>query len=131
MKAIYTMLLQPDDEAGYIVTVPDVDGCITSGETFGEAVAMGKDALCGCLLTYEDRGIEIRRPRAVDEIEREADEIPVCVEIDTVEYRRMTDTKAVRKNVSMPAWLASLAEARNLNLSQVLQAALRKELGVE
>ena len=34
------------------------------------------------------------------------------------------DTKAVRKNVSLPAWMVNLADKRGINCSKVLQDAL-------
>ena len=45
-----------------------------------------------------------------------------------LEYRKETDTKAVRKNVSMPAWMSYMADKRGVNCSQLLQDALMKEL---
>ena len=52
----------------------------------------------------------------------------VLVDVDLLEYRKETDTKAVRKNVSMPAWLSYMADKRGVNCSQLLQDALKKEL---
>lgn len=49
--------------------------------------------------------------------------------IDTLKYRMETDTHAVRKNVSLPAWMATLADQRGVNCSQVLQDALRNLFG--
>ena len=40
----------------------------------------------------------------------------------------MTDTKAVRKNVSLPAWMSKLADKRGINCSKVLQEALTTKL---
>ncbi|WP_289844092.1 hypothetical protein [Treponema denticola] len=42
----------------------------------------------------------------------------------------MTYSRAVRKNVSLPAWLAEAAETANLNFSQELQNALKAKLKV-
>lgn len=40
------MVFDPDiEEGGYTVTVPALPGCITEGDTFEEAVAMGKDVI--------------------------------------------------------------------------------------
>ena len=42
----YTIILHPDtEEGGYAVTVPDLPGCVTQGETLEEAIAMAKDAI--------------------------------------------------------------------------------------
>lgn len=52
----------------------------------------------------------------------------ICV--DTVKQRATDDSHAVRKNVSIPAWMDRLARDRRLNLSQVLQESLRAKLEV-
>ena len=50
------------------------------------------------------------------------------IRIDTFAYLAATDTRAVRKNVSLPAWMATLAEKRGVNCSQVLQDGLMQLL---
>ena len=46
--------------------------------------------------------------------------------IDTIKYRSEIDTHAVRKSVSLPAWMSALADQRRVNCSQVLQERLMK-----
>lgn len=41
----YRVLLNPEPEGGYTVTVPTLPGCITYGETIDEAIAMAKEAV--------------------------------------------------------------------------------------
>lgn len=41
----YTIILHPDPEGGYTVTVPVLPGCVTQGETLEEAIVMAKDAI--------------------------------------------------------------------------------------
>jgi len=45
----YTVIFQPAEEGGYIVTVPALPGLITEGDTFEEAKAMAIDAIKGYL----------------------------------------------------------------------------------
>lgn len=129
MHAYYTILLKPFD-SGFLVRVPDVPGCVTSGSTIEEAVHMADDALCGCLCAYEDEGEQLSSPRTPSEIPLEDGEFAVMIGVDTLLYRMKSDTRAVRKSVSMPAWMSNLADQRGLNCSQVLQEALREKLGV-
>ena len=49
---------------------------------------------------------------------------------DTIEYRKMYDNKAVKKTLTIPAWLNTMAENNNINFSLVLQNALKQQLGV-
>jgi len=55
----YTVVFEPAEEGGYIVSVPALPGCITQGENLEEAMAMAKDALEGYLSVLKDRGEEI------------------------------------------------------------------------
>lgn len=41
----YTILLQPEPEGGYTVSVPSLPGCITYGKDIREAKAMARDAI--------------------------------------------------------------------------------------
>lgn len=41
----YTIVLTPDPEGGYVVTVPALPGCVTEGDTREEAIAMARDAI--------------------------------------------------------------------------------------
>ena len=41
----YTVLFEPAEEGGYIVTCPALPGVVTEGDTLEEARAMAKDAI--------------------------------------------------------------------------------------
>ena len=56
----------------------------------------------------------------------ELDELSM-IRVDTIAYRAQTDTRSVRKNVSLPAWMANLADKLNINCSQILQDSLRHQ----
>ena len=128
MKAYYSVIIEPYD-GGYLATVPDVPGCTTGGESIAETIDLVKDALCGCLCVYEDEGIDLPEPRLPCDFTLGEGSFATLVDVDTLKYREETDTRAVRKNVSMPAWLLNMAEARGVNCSQVLQEALKREFG--
>jgi antitoxin HicB len=49
------------------------------------------------------------------------------VSVDIDKYRR--NTKAVKKTLSMPAWLAEEAEEKHINLSKFLQDGLKEKFG--
>jgi antitoxin HicB len=58
----YTVVFEPAEEGGYVVTVPALPGLHTEGDTFEEAQAMAADAIrCyieGCILNGEEVPIE-------------------------------------------------------------------------
>lgn len=41
----YSIVVDPDPEGGYAVTVPALPGCITQGETIDECLANAKEAI--------------------------------------------------------------------------------------
>ena len=52
----YTVIFEPAEEGGYVVTVPALPGLHTEGDTFEEARAMAEDAIRGYLeCLREDR----------------------------------------------------------------------------
>lgn len=46
-------------------------------------------------------------------------------------YRKANDLKTIRKNVTLPSWLNSVAEEAGINFSQILQEGLKKKLRLE
>jgi predicted RNase H-like HicB family nuclease len=63
----YDVVLMPEDEGGFSVSVPALPGCVSQGETREEALAMVREAIEGyleSLLAHDDpvpRPIEIER----------------------------------------------------------------------
>lgn len=51
--------------------------------------------------------------------------------LDMDAYADKYGKKAVRKNLTIPAWLDTMASRKNINFSSVLQKALVKELGID
>lgn len=125
MKYIYTATFEPnEDGTKYYCRVPDLPGCITTGNTIDDAIELITDAASGWLVVAEDEGNEIPAATPQHKLDIPDDAICSIIRIDTLAYRAATDTRAVRKNVSLPAWMASLAEKLDVNCSQVLQDGL-------
>lgn len=60
MKMSYRMKIVEDkEEGGYVVSYPDLPGCITSGETIEAAVANAVDAKKVWIEAALEEGIEI------------------------------------------------------------------------
>jgi antitoxin HicB len=51
-----SILLTPEDAGGYSVTVPELPGCFTQGETIGEALDMAKEAICVYVESLDEGG---------------------------------------------------------------------------
>ncbi len=128
MRRTYPIILTPQQDGAYLVTVPDLPTCVTSGRSIEDAFNMAQDALSACLLAFEDENIPLPRATAIQEVKVKENELVMLLPVDTLAYRMATDTRAVRKNVSIPAWMAAMVERRKINCSQVLQDALRSML---
>ena len=68
MKKAYRMdIVEDKDEGGFIVTYPDLPGCISCGETIESAVANAIDAKEVWLEAAIEEGIEINEPDSLDD----------------------------------------------------------------
>ena len=129
MKYMYSATFTPNqDGTKFFARVPDLPGCITTGKDLHDAIDQITDAASGWLVVAEDEGLEIPRATQQELLEHEAGCVFSVIQVDTIAYRAMTDTRAVRKNVSLPAWMAALADKRGINCSQVLQEGLTAKL---
>lgn len=126
MKYTYTATFIPKENGnGYYCRVPDLPGCITTGNSLDDAIEQITDAASVWLVGAEDDGEPISPPTPQDQLPHEDGMIFSLIQVDTIAYRAQIDTRAVRKNVSLPAWMVNLADKRGINCSQVLQDGLR------
>lgn len=129
-KYVYPAVFTPEDVGGYSVEFPDIPGCYTQGEDLADALEMAKDALELMLYGFEDESKPIPPASKITEVKTEGESFTSLVEADTLEYQKMFRDKAVRKNVSIPGWLAYIADKKDVNLSSVLQKGLKDELNI-
>ena len=127
MKYVYPAILFLDDSK-IGVTVPDLPGCHTFGNDKADALVMAKDAIEMWLWDAENNDEAI--PSASDMVEVEAGSIITLIVADTDEYRRLNDTRAIKKTLSIPSWLNAQAEKANAPFSQILQEGLKKYLNI-
>lgn len=131
MKYIYPAIFEEvsSKEGGYSVTFPDWRGA-TSGKTMEDAVRMAEDFLgLACWDAEEDKE-PLPSPTHPKTIELNERSFVAMVSIDTAEYRRKMSRKTVKKTLSIPEWLNTMALERNINFSGVLQDALKEKMGL-
>ena len=58
----FKVILEPDEESGYVVTCPSLSGCYSQGETIDEALNNIREAIELCLEDLNERGEEIPDP---------------------------------------------------------------------
>lgn len=133
MKLIYPACFYPSEEGGYTVVVPDLPGCVTEGDTLAEAMEMAIDAASGWLLGEAEENKQL--PKASDIKNVKPDEYEngfvSLIGVDLDEYSLKHGNRAVKKTLTIPAWLNTIAEENNVNFSQVLQKALKDQLEIQ
>ena len=123
-KFFYPALFHKAEEGGFWISFPDIPECLTQGDDMTQAYEMAVDAL-GLALTCREKEQQ-PFPNASDPtaITPEANSFLVVIEFDMLAYKKRTNSRAVKKTLSIPEWLNEAAIAKGLNFSQVLQEAL-------
>ena len=129
-KYVYPAIFSPSEDGGFTVSFPDVSGCYTEGDTLAEAIEKAKDALCLMLYDLEEREESIPMPTSINDVVTESGDIVSLVACDTLEYRKFFDKKAVKKTLTVPNWLNTMAERADINFSAALQEALIEKLHI-
>lgn len=126
MKLIYPAIFKPftDQSGGYVVEFPDLPGCVTEGKNLEQAIEMGIDAASGWILGELEDGELIPRASDYSEITAEKGCMINMLLLDIDAYEEKYGEKAVRKNLTIPAWLNTFAEKNNINFSKLLQDTL-------
>ncbi len=128
MKAVFPVIFTKLED-GYMAYVPDMD-INTQGDDLAEAIEMARDAIGIMGIDMEDEGKPVPAPSKPDQIVCGVGEIVSMVDIDFMAYRRANERRTVRRNVSLPSWLNVESEKAGLNVSAVLQSALKRELHI-
>lgn len=124
MLFVYPAVFHKEDSS-YWVEFPDLDGCQTYGGTLNETMSCAQEALAGYLLTLLEESREIVPPSDVTALSHSGDSFVTLVTCDINQYQ---DTKAVKKTLTIPAWLNERAVSMGINFSQVLQEALMTKI---
>lgn len=68
LKMQYPMeIVEDKDEGGFVVTFPDLPGCITCGETIESALANAQDAKRVWIETALEDGVKINEPNNLED----------------------------------------------------------------
>ena len=127
-RLFYPAVFHKAEEGGYWVTFPDIPECITEGDNMAEAYDMAVEALG--LALEEKIGNKEKLPVASDVDNIKEDGTVVVVQFDLEDYNKKHNNRAVKKTLTIPAWLNERALAMNVNFSQVLQDALMEKVGI-
>lgn len=128
MKLVYPAIFTPfsDGTGGYVVEFPDLPGCVTEGYDMAEAVFMAEDAASGWVLTELEDGKEIPQSTKIHDIVTKEEQFVSLIALDMDAYTAKYGSNAVKKTLTIPAWLNTFVEQNGISCSKVLQEALSK-----
>lgn len=131
---VYPAIFEPYEDGSYVVSFPDLPGCVTQGDDLEDALSMAQEAMALHLYGMERDGDVIPAPTDASKVVIPADANPgafvTLIHARTEPIRDEVMNRAVKKTLTLPRWLNDAAEEAGLNFSQVLQRALKEELGV-
>ena len=127
-KLIYPAIFHKEEVGGYSVTFPDLPGCNTEGNDLAEALYMAQDALGLYLYSLKQDKMPLPQSMQPEALILDKDSFVTLVEWDEEAYLRRTSNKAVKKTLTIPEWMNTLAEEKNINFSKTLQEALLEKL---
>lgn len=129
MKSAYPVVFKKSGN-DYISYIPDFD-MYSQGSSLAEAIEMARNELGLLGIDCLDDGEALPTPSDFKEIQSaNPKDIVTLVDIDFDEYRKANDTKSVRRNVTLPAWLDYEATKSKINVSAVLKDALISALNL-
>lgn len=129
MNYVYPAMIYPETDGRYSVVFPDFGGLATFGDTLPEALSMAQEACGQRLFSMLQDGEKLpvpSEPQALHPEEETGFVNLILVDLDA--FAKKYYGKAVKKTLSIPAWLNTACEAMNINYSKVLQEALIAKL---
>ena len=124
MKYIYPAVLTYEDGA-YNVEFPDLEGCLTFGDTIEEAFSNAQEALAAYTASVLERGLNLPKASSLNDVEVSEGSIKQLIDAKPA-YTKA----AVKKTLSIPSWLNQRAEAAHAPYSKILQEGLERYLGL-
>lgn len=106
--------LSADEGGGFLITIPDLPGCMSDGETEAEAVENGRDAFVAVVSALHDMGREIPAP---------------SFEPDDVSAPGASGKFVARVPRTIHAKLAARAKAEGVSLNALLLTFIAEGLG--
>jgi predicted RNase H-like HicB family nuclease len=125
MKLIYPAVFYPCvDKDGYTVEVPDLPGCVSEGDSLADAIVMGTDAASGWVLDELEDGKPVPAASTAADLDVRDGGIVNLLVLDMDAYAERYGDKAVRKNITIPAFMNTYIEKHGFSLSKIAQDAI-------
>lgn len=124
---IYPAIFTKEDD-GFWVNFIDFDGVYSDGDDLQEATLNASKALG---LFLEDMSEYPQPTTDVSKIKLEKNQFISFLSIDLNVYREKFSNKTIKKTLSLPAWLNTMALENNINFSETLKEALFLKLNID
>ena len=92
-KYTYPAVFEKENEGGYSIYFPDIEGCYTQSEDMAEGIGNAVDALCLMLYELEKQGKQIPTATSINDIVPGDDNFVTLVACDTRFYRDYFEEK--------------------------------------
>ena len=123
----YPAVFTYEDGQEIAVVFPDLE-LATSGRDDADALFSARDALGGRLELMEEDGEPIPSPSRIADIQVDSKERVCLVDVYMPSIRMEGESRAVKRTVTLPAWMNAKAMELGINFSQVLQESLKARL---
>ena len=121
---VYPAVFHTNEDGSFTITYPDLPGCISEGNSLGNAMYMAQAALTQWIEYLTDKKHPIPSASNLADIKITQNEFINLIRAD------IKDTRAVKRTVSLPKWMDDMVIEAGLSLSRVLQDALKDRLKV-
>ena len=109
---------------GILLEFVDFEYLVADGDTIEQAIKNAQEVLALHLIETLDQGKTLPEP---SQLEKGV----VYVNVWLPYYRNITKEVYIKKTVTIPQWLDSMAKAKNINFSACMVKGIKEELGIE
>lgn len=137
----YPAIFYKEDDGKYSVIFPDLNHLATYGIDLNDSIKMAIDCLAGYLHSLIIDKEELPTPSDIKDIDdnvikEELEELYTdksrvfinIISVNVAEYAEKHFNKSVKKMVTIPQWMADVADSKKLKLSKILQDAIKEKL---
>lgn len=135
---MYPAVITKEDGMYYIGLVDfnkledgSIDYYSACSENLEKVSTVIRENLALCLADLLDMKKEFPEPSKLEDIQLKKNQFIQVISVDPVYEAAKVTNVLKKKTLNIPAWLDIVAQEKKINFSQLLQKALKKELGIE
>lgn len=120
----YPAIFHPEENGGYFIESPDVDGAFTriNENNLAFGLDMAEEVLGMVLADYIESGEKLPHASPISNIKTASEDIVTLVKVDMEKYFK--DISPVKKTLSIPKWADEMRKRSGINFSRLLTDAI-------